>query len=469
MGQGDTALWRDMMAYLKRRHAPLCRQWFEELEVAEFDSGVLVIRTANRLQRNYLQSKCIDQFTEAVRNVTGALVVVRFEDGAAGGGNGARRGALSATPTIELHAGHPESSATEHSSGDLNDQLVLIPDYSFENFVTGPNNQLAWAASVAVAQSPGKAYNPLFIHGGVGLGKTHLLQAICQTILHGNPAARICYLSCDSFISDFMSCVQHNKMHEFRRRYRQVELLLIDDIHFLSNRERTQEEFFHTFNDLYQSKRQIVLSCDSPPNEIPQLEDRLVSRFQSGLVATVTQPSYETRVAIVRAKASLRGLRLSDDVVGFIAAKIDTNARELEGAITTIQGHAALQGRPINMDLLHEVFGEPAFVVRQSQVNLQTIIDAVTNYYGVRLSDLQSKRRHKSVTGPRQICMWMARKHTNFSLQEIGGYFGGRDHTTVMHSIRIVEERISGDDNYANQIRQIQQQVGIPQLEPAAV
>jgi len=258
-------------------------------------------------------------------------------------------------------------------------------------------------------------------------------------------------------------------MHEFRRRYRQVDLLLIDDIHFLSNRERTQEEFFHTFNDLYQSKRQIVLSSDSPPNEIPQLEDRLVSRFQSGLVATVTQPSYETRVAIVRAKASLRGLRLSDDVVGFIAAKIDTNARELEGAITTIQGHAALQGRPINMDLLHEVFGEPAFVVRQSQVNLQTIIDAVTNYYGVRLSDLQSKRRHKSVTGPRQICMWMARQHTNFSLQEIGGYFGGRDHTTVMHSIRIVEERISGDNNYANQIRQIQQQVGIPQLEPAAV
>ena len=246
-------------------------------------------------------------------------------------------------------------------------------------------------------------------------------------------------------------------MGEFRHRYRHVDILLIDDIHFLAGRERTQEEFFHTFNELHQSGRQIVLSSDAAPAEIPQLEERLVSRFQSGLVAHITKPDYETRVAIVRAKAQLRGLELANDVVSLIASKIESNARELEGAITTLQGHSALQNRAIDTALVREVLGDIEGGV--AQVTLQHIIDAVTRYYNVKLSDLQSKRRHKSITGPRQVCMWLARRHTRFSLEETGGYFGRRDHASVMHSILTVDDRIEIDTAFKREVDQIEGQI----------
>ena len=241
-------------------------------------------------------------------------------------------------------------------------------------------------------------------------------------------------------------------MSSFRDRYRHVDLLVIDDIQFLANRDRSQEEFFHTFNALYQNTKQIVLSSDRAPSEIPQLEERLVSRFGWGLVTSVARPDYETRLAIVRAKAQVRGLDLPDDVICYIATRIDSNAREMEGAITTIQGHAALQHKPLDLALARKALGEQEPVAGKAQITLQVIIDAVTRYYNVRLGDLQSKRRHKSITEPRQICMWLARKHTRFSLEEIGGYFGGRDHTTVMHSIRTVESRMSMEQTYAQQV-----------------
>ena len=338
------------------------------------------------------------------------------------------------------------------------EQIVISPDYSFENFVTGPGNQLAYAAAIAVANQPGTAYNPLFIHGGVGLGKTHLLQAICQTIMQKNPRLRILYLSCDTFMNQFLDCVQSGKMNEFRHRYRHVDVLVIDDIHFLANRERTQEEFFHTFNALYQSNRQIILSSDSPPAEIPQLEERLVSRFQWGLVANVSKPDYETRVAIIRAKMKIRGLEIPDDVVAYMATRIDSNARELEGAITTIQGHAALQNKPVNLALAQQALGDSG-VHGGSQITIQHIISAVTDFYNVKLSDLQSKRRYKSITGPRQVCMWLARKRTRFSLEEIGIYFGGRDHTTVMHSIKTVDERVAADPTFLHQLEKLDEQI----------
>jgi len=465
------ALWREMMDYLRRRHAPLCRQWFEELEPHDLDSGLLRIRTGNSVQQNYLQRKCLDQFNEAVQAVTGALVAVRFVSGdeplpeaaparvssmiAASEG---RNVTLGATATVAPPIAPVRQAPRERHGSDIEfDSIVISPDHSFENFVSGPNNQLAYAAAVAVANQPGVAYNPLFIHGGVGLGKTHLLQAICQRILQNDPSKQIYYVSCDAFMNQFIECVQQGRMSEFRDRYRHVDMLVIDDIHFLANRDRSQEEFFHTFNALYQSNRQIVLSSDSPPSEIPQLEERLVSRFQWGLVANVTKPGYETRVAIVQAKAKLRSINLPDDVVQILASKIDSNARELEGAIVTLQGHAALQDRPIDIALAREVLGEMPGEGRAKQVTLQNIIDAVTSYYNVKLSDLQSKRRHKSITQPRQVCMWLARKHTRFSLEEIGGYFGGRDHTTVMHSIKTVDDRISTDANFTHETERIEQ------------
>ncbi|MEX0774282.1 MAG: chromosomal replication initiator protein DnaA [Phycisphaeraceae bacterium] len=478
----DPALWRDMMGYLRRKHAPICRQWFEELRPVSLDSGLLQIYTSNAVQRNYLQRKCLEQFNEAAQEATGALVAVRFVNTQEHGGNGTTTlgrggvpapGHLGGTPAAgnlaSAHGASANSDASESARsheplpdhhGDVQfEQIVISPDYIFDTFVPGPGNELAYAAAQAVASQPGIAYNPLFIHGGVGLGKTHLLQAICQTIMHAKPNARICYLSCDAFTNQFLDCVQKGMMDQFRHRYRHVDVLVVDDIHFLANRERTQEEFFHTFNELHQSRKQIVISSDAPPSEIPQLEQRLVSRFQWGLVANITKPDYETRVAIVRAKSKLRGLDLPDDVFAYIATKIDSNARELEGALTTIQGHAMLNNKPIDLAMAQKALGEPSFGSRNSQVTLQNIIDVVTAYYNVKLSDLQSKRRHKSITMPRQVCMWLARKRTRFSLQEIGGHFGGRDHTTVMHSIETVEIRCGNDPVFADQIRQLDERI----------
>ena len=457
----DPALWRDMMAYLRRRHSAICRQWFEDLEPVALDSGVLQVRTANAVQQQYLQRTCRDQFNEAAQHATGNLVAVQFvnaghgatEPAGAAGQNG-DNGHRPASPAGNGHDPRGGAGRRDGRASIDDDQVVLSPDYSFDNFITGPNNQLAYAAAVAVANQPGTAYNPLFIHGGVGLGKTHLLQAICQKIVTEQPHLELLYVSCDSFMNQFLECVQSGQMNEFRHRYRHVDILVLDDIHFLGNRERSQEEFFHTFNELYQSAKQLVLSSDAPPHEIPHLEERLVSRFQWGLVANVTQPQYETRVAILRAKARLRDIEVPPDVIDYVAQKVDTNARELEGAFTTIQGHASLQDRAIDLALAREALGESTDLEpRANQITLQQIIDTVTGHYNVRLSDLQSRRRHKSVTEPRQICMYLARKRTRFSLEEIGGHFGGRDHTTVMHSIKTIEDRIDSDPAFADQVQ----------------
>lgn len=455
----DPALWRDIMAYLRKRHSSICRQWFEELEPIDLKGGLLRVATSNSVQEKYLQSKCLDQFNEAAQSATGALIGVRF---VTGGSLAAKSGTGGSPlhPEVTITATAPPRPKRAASPSDFDaDQMVLIPDYSFDNFVTGPNNQLAYAASIAVSNQPGIAYNPLFIHGGVGLGKTHLLQAICQDIIHNSPGIEILYVSCDAYMNQFIQCVQSGQMSEFRHRYRHVDVLVIDDIHFLANRDRSQEEFFHTFNDLYQSNRQIVLSSDAAPSEISDLEDRLISRFQWGLTAEVTKPGYETRVAILKAKSDLRSMDVPNEVIAYLATKIDSNARELEGAIVTIQGHANLQGRSIDMRLVQEALRVPVAGSKHSQVTLQHIIDAVTAYYGVKLSDLQSRRRHKSVTEPRQVCMWLARKRTRFSLEEIGGYFGGRDHTTVMHSIRTVNAKSKKNPEYAKQVEHLDEQI----------
>jgi chromosomal replication initiator protein len=448
----DPALWRDMMAYLRKRHSSICRQWFEELEPVDLKAGLLRVATGNSVQEKYLQSKCLEHFNEAAQSVTGALIGVRFITAERATAK-PEPGEPTPPPKVTITSSVPPRPKRAASGSDFDaDQMLLSPDYSFNNFVKGPNNQLAYAASVAVANQPGTAYNPIFIHGGVGLGKTHLLQAICQSILHSSPDTEIIYVSCDAFMNQFIQCVQSGQMNEFRNRYRHVDVLVIDDIHFLANRDRSQEEFFHTFNDLYQSERQIVLSSDAAPSEINDLEERLVSRFQWGLIAEVTKPGYETRMAILKAKCELRGVTMSTDVMAYLATKIDSNARELEGAVINLQAHADLQGRLIDMKLAQEAMREPDVGSKHSQVTLQHIIDIVTAYYGVKLSDLQSRRRHKSVTEPRQVCMWLARKRTRFSLEEIGGYFGGRDHTTVMHSIRTVNSKSEKDKDFGKQV-----------------
>lgn len=491
----DAQLWTGMLKHLKSNHAALCRQWFEELEPLGVDSGVLRMRAKTAIQRDYLQSRCAEAFSDAARTVTQRLITAQFlgpnddlpttpapASGLSASNGQAPRHDPAATaptragdlPTIEPKPVQSRAQAQSTPKpppvqwdltsrpAKLGDNkaaaLVINPDYAFENFVVGPNNRLAHAAAVAVADKPGLAYNPYFVHGGVGLGKTHLLQAICVRIKENNPDARIFYTSCEGFMTQFMDAVQVGEMSGFRHRFRDVDLLVIDDIHFLAKRDRTQEEFFHTFNALYHDHKQIVISSDAPPEEIPDLEERLVSRFKWGLVTSVAPPAYETRVAILKNKALVRGFELPDDVACHIAAKIDSNIRELEGAITKLQILHSVEDRPIDMALAAVALGEnPSAAERQ--VHIQTIISTVTEFYGVKVSDLQSKRRQRSIALPRQVCMYLARRHTRFSLEEIGGFFGGRDHTTVMHAVKTVDDRCQVDPDFGRVIQTLDVQI----------
>lgn len=427
----DPKLWQDILAIVRTEHPTLNRQWFDQLSPRELTNGVIQVNVATAAQLNFCQSQCQQPFSSAAQQCTGRLIAVSF---------------------------HCDNLPRGGVFGE-SEPMPLNPDYVFENFVIGPCNRLPHAASVAVAEQPGKAYNPLFIHGDVGLGKTHLLQAVCQKLLSRQDDARIMYLSCDSFINQFIAAVGTGDMAQFRYRYRQADMLVIDDIHFLRGRERTQEEFFHTFNTLYQNHKQIILSADCSPSEIPELEDRLVSRFNWGLVARIEKPDYETRVAILQKKAQLRGLTLPDDVVCYIAAAVENNTRELEGAITKVQGLAMLNGGVIDLDIAKSALGDMVAPERR-QITIQQILDAVTQYYNVRLGDLQSKKRQKSIAFPRQVCMYFARKFTRYSLEEIGGYFGGRDHTTVLHAVRTVKQDIRQTAQVAEQISQIENRLG---------
>jgi chromosomal replication initiator protein len=424
----DPTVWQQILQAVRGQHPSLNRVWFDQMVPKQLTNGVIQATVSTPAQLNFCQSQCQQPFTAAAQAVTGRLVVVSF---------------------------HCENLPRGGVFSEGDQPLRLNPDYAFEQFVTGPCNRLAHAASSAVADQPGKAYNPLFIHGGVGLGKTHLLQAVCQRVLERDPDARILYLSCDTFINQFISSVENGDMNQFRHRYRHVDVLLIDDIHFLRGRDRTQEEFFHTFNTLYQGQKQIILSADCPPNEIPELEERLVSRFNWGLVARIDKPCYETRVAILQKKARMRGLTLADDVVNYIALKVENNTRELEGAITRVQGMSLLQAGKIDLDLVKQALGD-VVVPEPKRITVQQILDAVIAFYNVRLSDLQGKRRHKSIAFPRQVSMFLARKHTRYSLEEIGGYFGNRDHTTVLHAVRTVDGDMKQDPEIARQVNQIE-------------
>jgi chromosomal replication initiator protein len=477
----DRQLWSGMLGHLKVQHPALCRQWFHEIEPLGIDGGVLRLRAQSVIHRDYLQRQCGEPFADAARTVSKHLLTVQFlgpsdevpksrtpseptpelkprvvnENGQIGAAvadhNGLRAAAPRTTTTWELTSKPMRNEALS---------LVINPDYSFENFIVGPENRLAHAAALAVAANPGKVYNPFFIHGGVGLGKTHLLQAVCLRIKEHNPEARVYYTSCEGFITQFMDAVQAGEMAGFRHRFRDVDLLVIDDVHFLAKRDRSQEEFFHTFNSLYQAHMQIVLSSDAPPEEIPDLEERLVSRFKWGLVANVAPPCYETRVAILKNKAQMRGFVLTDDVACQIAAKIDSNIRELEGAIVKLHVLSNIENRPVDLALASQALGEPA-AKTDKQIPIQTIIDAVTEFFGVKVTDLQSKRRQRSIAVPRQVCMYLARRHTRYSLEEIGGYFGGRDHTTVMHAVRTIEDRCEVDQEFGKAVATIDSQVRV--------
>lgn len=427
--------WDKLLQAVRAEYPELYRSWFEELMPGRLEAGELQVRVPQATQVRYLRNQCTQPFIQAAMSLTGRLVSVHF---------------LPPDENSQL-AIRPERAAGLS-------EMPLSPDYSFEQFVVGPSNRLAHAACRAVCGHPGTLYNPLFIHGPSGLGKTHLLQAICTDLLQPNPPLNVIYVSCETFINDFVRAIETGQLQQFRNVARQAHVLAIDDLQFLANRESSQEELFHTFNVLYQSRRQLVLSADSPPSEIPTLEDRLVSRFSWGLVAQIDPPNRETRHAILQKKARLRGCEAPDEVLDFIAERVESNIRLLEGALTRLISQTQIDGRPMTVETARQVLadfeGRPAHPLQ-----ITDILHAVSQHFGIRLSELLSRKRSRSVAFPRQVGMYLARKLTPLSLQEIGGHFGGRDHSTVLHAERLITLKQQRDKPTADTLSRLTRQL----------
>ncbi len=401
------SIFGDILCRAKALDPACARKWFDKLTVVHFTGGSLKIGSPDEASVQFLRDNCKGSFTRAAQQISGHLVSVDF--------------------CLDNHQSPPSLSRRVGS------ELKLHPDYTFDDFVVGPSNRLAHASCIAVSQSLGKTYNPLFLYGNSGLGKTHLLHAVCFEVQRRFDEVVIQLLSCEDFVNRFIRAIEEGNLAGFHSQFRTVDILVIDDVQFLSEREQSQEEFFHTFNALYNNGKQIILSADSPPSEIPSIEDRLISRFNWGLVARIDPPSYETRVAIVQKKAHLRGLNISEEVAEYIARQIQANIRELEGALTTIYALAMTTGESVSLDLAQRAL-EGQIRLATKHTKITDIIEVVTRHFDVRLADLQSKKRNQSITEPRQICMYLARNLTKHSLEEIGGHLGGRDHTTVMHA-----------------------------------
>ena len=335
----------------------------------------------------------------------------------------------------------------------------LNPKYVFSSFVVGNSNRMAHAASLAVAESPAKAYNPLFLYGNSGLGKTHLMHSIAHFILDKNPAAKVLYVTSETFTNELILSIQNNKNEEFRNKYRNIDVLLIDDIQFISKKEGTQEEFFHTFNALYESNKQIIISSDRPPKEIKTLEDRLRSRFEWGLIADIQPPDYETRIAILRTKAERDHLEVPDDVMAYIAKNIVSNIRELEGALTRIVAYATLTTQKISLSLAEKSMKDIYSDSAQVPLTAELIQEVVANHYNIRVEDIQGNKKPKNIAFPRQISMYLCRKMLDLTLPKIGEAFGGRDHTTVIHAIGKIEKQMETDAELKNTIMELEKEI----------
>ncbi len=336
----------------------------------------------------------------------------------------------------------------------------LIPKYTFENFVIGSSNQFAHAASMAVANQPGDHYNPLFIYGGVGLGKTHLINAIGHRAVAKRQGLKVNYLSSESFMNELIGSLRRDKMDEFKNKFRNIDILIVDDVQFIAGKERTQEEFFHTFNSLYESHKQIVITSDKFPKEIPGLEDRLRNRFEWGLIADIQPPDMETRVAILQKKAETEGVQLPHDVAIFLAQNIDSNVRELEGSLTRLGAFASLTKTPITIELTKEVLRN-TLNGAQRDITVESIQKTICDYYNIKLGDLKAKRRTKNIAVPRQVAMYLCRKHTETSFPAIGDKFGGRDHSTVIHASKTVERKIKEDPFMQTTIEKLERNLNL--------
>ncbi|WP_207941871.1 chromosomal replication initiator protein DnaA [Enterococcus sp. DIV2402] len=434
------AIWKELQDSYKKEMNPVSyNTWIEPAMPLSFQNNELIIEVPTAIQKNYWE-----------KNLAGKILETFFM--------------MSGEEILPIFVTPDESDVYKQRGTEKNIELpttnepnisMLNPKYTFDTFVIGKGNQMAHAAALVVAEDPGSIYNPLFFYGGVGLGKTHLMHAIGHQMLAKRPHAKIKYVSSENFTNDFINSIQKNKMEDFRNEYRTVDLLLVDDIQFLVNKEGTQEEFFNTFEELYRNNKQIVLTSDRLPNEIPTLPQRLVSRFAWGLSVDITPPDLETRTAILRKKAEAENLEIPDDTLSYIAGQIDSNIRELEGALVRVQAFATIQSADITTSLAAEALKALQSSEPLRQVSILQIQEEVASYYHIQLKDLKGKKRVKSIVVPRQIAMFLAREMTDNSLPKIGAEFGGKDHTTVIHAHEKIQQLLKHDSTIQNEISEI--------------
>jgi chromosomal replication initiator protein len=427
--------------------------WFESLRAVTLDGNILVLEVSNDFCEVWLKDNYMGLLQDVVALAAGRQLQVKFKVGS-GGANGS----LAATPAAAV-APKPRLVEPAPEKNSQSSDLNFNPKNTFETFVVGNNNNFSYAAALAVAQSPGKSYNPLFLYGGVGLGKTHLLHAIGQHVFHSKKGARVAYVSSEKFTNEYIDAIQNNNLVKFRRKYRQTDVLLIDDIQFLAGKERIQEEFFHTFNALHESHKQIVLTCDRPASEIQNLEHRLVSRFEWGLVTDLQPPDIEMRLAILNKKAQIMGVALPEEIMNFLANRIRTNIRRLEGALIRVASYASLTGKKLSIEVVEGLLREVLHEEGRYSISIEVIQKKVAEHFDIRLADMTSKRRPENIAFPRQIAMFLSRQMTESSLSSIGEAFGGRDHGTVLHACRLVKDRMEIDSSVRQVVSYLEKQL----------
>ncbi|KZL93017.1 chromosomal replication initiator protein DnaA [Clostridium magnum] len=419
--------------------------WIKSITPISIEDDSVKLSVPNDFTRGILDSRYKDLIINALKLITSKKYNVEF----------LIMSEEAIDSTESKHKKEPKSKIV------VNDEMstMLNPKYTFDSFVIGNSNRFAHAASLAVAEAPAKAYNPLFIYGGVGLGKTHLMHAIGHYILQNNPKSKVVYVSSEKFTNELINSIKDDKNVDFRNKYRNIDVLLIDDIQFIAGKERTQEEFFHTFNALHESNKQIILSSDRPPKEIPTLEDRLRSRFEWGLIADIQAPDFETRMAILKKKADVENLNIPNEVMVYIATKIKSNIRELEGALIRIVAFSSLTNKDVSVELAAEALKDIISSKQSKQVTIDLIQDVVANYFNLKVDDLKSSRRTRNVAFPRQIAMYLSRKLTDMSLPKIGEEFGGRDHTTVIHAYEKISSNLKVDESLQNAVNDLTKRI----------
>lgn len=425
--------------------------WFSSIHAIEISDGALVLEVANDFCELWLKDNYHGLIKDVVGSVSGQRLDVKFR-----ATNAPAAETLAKRPEPKIEGAREVEEAVDRPNGR---EMPFNPRNTFDTFVVGSNNSFAHAAAIAVAKEPGKSYNPLFLYGGVGLGKTHLLHAIGQYVAGHKKSAKVAYVSSERFTNEYIDAIQNNSLVKFRKKYRHVDVLLIDDIQFLAGKERIQEEFFHTFNALHEQHRQLVMTCDRPAGEIQGLEQRLVSRFEWGLVTDMQPPDIETRVAILRKKERAMGVTLPEDVVNFIAGRIRSNIRRLEGALIRVASYSSLTGKDVGLEVAENLLRDVLSEEGRYSITIDVIQKKVAEHFDIRIADMTSKRRPENIAFPRQIAMYLSRTMTESSLNTIGEAFGGRDHGTVLHACRLVSDRMSVDNTVREAVRHLERKL----------